>query len=370
MKILKGIEDLNRILDIVNPTFGVVREEDFDFRYIMPKAYSENSNLLKYHYILCDNGTDVATAGNIPGVISLNQSNYTYSFLGSVATLPQYEKKGYMRILMQAIEEDDIKDGKVFSLLTGARGRYARYGYTKLYSGCFFSFGEYFAKHTQKDDDMIIRQYDGDLDRLYELYLSTQPLILRSKDELLPCLGMSRSELRLIEYKGNIIGYYTFCKRKKLYVPELAISDYSLLRGVMRAIFDFEQVPDFCVYVNPLDVALRSNLDNICEEGVINDELHVRVYDLALFIKMLIELNIQKGILSLEGKKESICVESKIYNITIDKGSVSVQVEDTDVNGMNKNDFLRLAINNPLPTLRKTSMIFPLTFGINLPDYF
>ncbi len=370
MNILSGIEDLNRILNIINPTFSVVREEGFDFRYIMPKAYSENSSLLKYHYILCDNGIDVAAAGNIPGVISLNKFNYTYSFLGSVATLPQHAKKGYMRILMQAIEADDIKNRKVFSLLTGARSRYSRYGYTKLYSGCYFLFDEYFAKHTQKNEDITIRQYNGEIDKLYELYLSTQPLILRSKEELLPCLGMSRSTLRLIEYKGNIVGYYTFCKRKKLYVPEFAISDYSLCSGVMRAIFDFEQVTNFSVYVNPVNIALRSNLDAICEEGIISDDLQVRVYDLALFIKMLIELNLQKGILVEDDIKESILVENKIYNIMINNGQVSVECEDSDVYGMNKNEFLRLAINNPLPSFKKTSKIFPLAFGISLPDCF
>lgn len=370
MNILKGIEDLNRILDVINTTFGVVREENFDFRDIMPKAYGENSNLLKYHYILCDNGVDVAAAGNIPGVISLNQVDYAYSFLGSVATLPQYENKGYMRVLMQDIKSDDIKNKKVFSLLTGARGRYARYGYTKLYSNCFFYFDEYFLKHTAKDNDITIRTYDGEIDRLYELYTSTQPLILRSKEELLPSLGMSRSALRLIEYKGKIVGYYAFCRRKKLYIPELAISDYNLCGKVMRAIFDFEQITNFCVYVNPLNVALRSALDAVCEESVINDELQIRVYDLALFIKMLIELNLFKGILSTEDQQESICIENKIYRITINNGKVSVSIEDSDAYGMNENEFLRSAINNPFSSLKKTSNVFPLAFGISLPDCF
>lgn len=370
MNILYGVKDLSRILNIINPAFGAVREEGFDFRHIMPKAYGDGESLLKYHYILCDNNADVATAGNIPGVIALDGGDYAYSFLGSVATLPQYEGKGYMRALMQAIEADDIKDGKVFSLLTGARGRYQRYGYTKLYSGCYFTFDEYFAKHTPKNQDITIRKYNGEIDVLYDIYKATQPLLLRSKEDILPCLCMSRSEIRLIEYKGNVVGYYTFCTRKKNYLPEFSIVDCNLCEGTMREIFDFENVPSFSVYVNPLNTALRAKLDSICEEASISDDLQVRVYNMPLFIKMLVELNIQKGIISADNVCERIVLEGKVYTISVDNGEVSVTCQECNEFGTSQSEFLRSAINNPLSVLRKTSRIFPLAFGINLPDCF
>lgn len=370
MIITYGIKDLQRILNIVNPSFGAVREEGFDFREIMPKAYSDGADLLKYHYIASDGDVDVATAGNIPMQINVGKSSYQCSFLGSVATLPKYEGKGYMRTLMQNIEQDDIAFGKDFSLLTGARGRYARYGYTKVYSGYSFTFGEYYFKHTPKNQDITIREYNGEIDALYNIYTATQPLLLRIKDDILQCLEMSRSKVRLIEHKGNIVGYYAFCTRKKVYLPEFAITDYSLAPSVMREIFDFEKVASFSVWVNPLDTKLAGVLDAVCEDACLQDELQIRVYNLCAFIKMLVELNVEKGIISGENATDSVVVDGNRYDISIENSLVCVDCNRVDEQGLSVNEFLRSAINKPLTCLKKTKGIFPLAFGISLPDCF
>lgn len=368
MRISYGTNDLNRILNIINPSFGAVREDGFDFRYIMPKAYGEKNNLLQYHYVVSDGGVDVTTAGNIPGKIVTHTAQYRYAFLGSVATLPAYEGKGYMRALMKRIKQDDITDGKVFSLLTGARVRYARHGYTKVFSAYSFVFDEYFAKHTTKNPDISIRAYSGDINALYEIYQSTQPIILRSKDDILPCLSMSRSALRLIEYRGKTVGYYTFCTRKKLYIPEFAITDCSLVGSVMREVFDVENVAHFSVYVNPLDVRLRNALDVICEAAHLCDELQIRVYDLCAFIKMLVELNIEKSIIDSKDFDFCVVVDGKKYDISVADTTVNVHCTKSDIVGCSVSEFLRGTINNPFSSFR--SEIFPLAFGISLPDCF
>lgn len=365
MKINYSTNTLKQILDIINPTFGAVREEGFDFRKIMPKAYSESSSLIKYHYVLEDEGKGVAAAGNIPYTITTSGASYTYSFLGSVATLPQYEGRGYMRALMDRIYADDLASGKVFSLLTGARGRYSRYGYTKLFSSRFYTFDEYFYKHAHTSGIKI--EELSDVDGAYELYLKTQPLILRDKETFLPSLQMSSSRVRQIMLEGRLVGYYCFCTRKRTYLPELVIFDLSLLEGAIKAILDFESVKAFSIYASPLSKAYCAALDKLCEEASLSDDIHIRVYDMQAFIKLLVELNVANGFVSGD-ISESVCIDNKCYSISIEGGIVDVQAVDSDIEGISQGEFLRCCINGATP-IERTS-IFPLVFGVSLPDCF
>ena len=371
MEIIYGRENLDEVLNIVNSAFCPVREDGFDFRYIMPKAYGKDCNLLKYHYVVKDCGKNVAAAGNIPNVIKTSGGEYKFSFLGSVATLPDCQGKGYMRALMNMVERDDLKNGVVFSLLTGARERYSRYGYTKCFSSLTYTFDEYFLSHEKADESIVISPLcEDDLSGAFEIYGNVSPLVFREKSNFVPSLEFSTSKVRAIRKNGILIGYYCFTTRKNLGVGELAIKDTSQLKAVLKSIGDFESVKSFNVSVNPLDVRMASALDKLCESAALNDVLHIKVYDMARFLKMLCEMNVEKGIKIIPDVKEVVAIGDKTYSICVSKGQVDVcETACTAGNALPASAFLRAAVNGIDRTF-DNSAIFPLAFGISAPDEF
>lgn len=371
MEIIYGRENLDEVLRIVNSAFCPVREDGFDFRYIMPKAYGEHCNLLQYHYVVKDNGKSVAAAGNIPNVIKTNGGEYKFSFLGSVATLPDCQGKGYMRALMNRVESDDLQNDIVFSLLTGARERYSRYGYTKCFSNLNYTFDEYFLTHAKADDSIAVSPLcEDDLNGAFEIYSAVSPLVFREKSNFVPSLEFSTSKVRAIRKNGILIGYYCFTTRKNLGVGELAIIDTSDLKAVLKEIGGFENVKSFNVSVNPLDVRMASALDRLCESAALSDVLHIKVYDMARFLKMLCELNVEKGIKIVHDTEETVAIGDKSYSICIRRGQVDVKATACAAeNALSVSSFLRSAVNGIDRTF-DSSAIFPLTFGINAPDEF
>lgn len=371
MEIIYGRENLDEVLNIVNSAFCPVREEGFDFRYIMPKAYGKDCNLLQYHYIVKDNGKNVAAAGNIPNVIKTSGGEYKFSFLGSVATLPDCQGKGYMRALMNRVESDDLKNGVVFSLLTGARERYNRYGYTKCFSSLTYTFDEYFLSHAKADESITVSPLcEDDFDGAFEIYRTVVPLVLREKSNFVPSLEFSTSNVRAIRKNGVLTGYYCFTTRKNFGIGELAIIDLSDLKAVLKAIGDFENVKSFNVNVNPLDVRMASALDKLCEGAALNDVLHVKVYDMSRFLKMLCELNIEKGIKCITDTQETVAMGDKAYSVCISKGQVDVkEVACVKENAPTVSEFLRSAVNG-IDRAFDGSAILPLAFGISTPDEF
>lgn len=370
MEIIYGRENLEEVLKVVNSAFCAVREDGFDFRYIMPKAYGKDCNLLQYHYVIKDNGKNVAAAGNIPNVIKTSAGEYKFSFLGSVATLPDCQGKGYMRALMNRVERDDLNNGVVFSLLTGARGRYCRYGYTKCFSSVVYTFDEYFLSHTESDADISVSPLSAkDLNEVFEIYRSNSPLVFRDKNNFVPSLEFSLSKVRAIHKNGNLIGYYCFTTRKSLGVGELAIVDTAHLKAVLKAIGDFEKVKSFNVNANPLDVRMTRALDALCECAALSDGLHIKVYDMARFVKMLVELNIEKGIKDIPDTEEVITIGEKTYAVCICNKQVEVKEFDCKADAMSVSSFLR-GIVNGIGRAFDTSKIFPLAFGISAPDEF
>ena len=371
MEIIYGRENLEEVLKVVNSAFCAVREDGFDFRYIMPKAYGKDCNLLQYHYVIKDNGKNVAAAGNIPNVIKTSAGEYKFSFLGSVATLPDCQGKGYMRTLMNRVERDDLNNGVVFSLLTGARGRYCRYGYTKCFSSVVYTFDEYFLSHTESDSDISVSPLSAkDLDDAFEIYRSNSPLVFRDKNNFVPSLEFSLSKARVIHKNGNLIGYYCFTTRKSLGVGELAIVDTAHLKAVLKAIGDFENVKSFNVNANPLDVRMTRALDALCECAALSDGLHIKVYDMARFVQMLLALNIEKGIKRIGNVQETISIVGDCFEVYVNDGKASVLKTNKKPQFVFESaEFLRLAINGTSRAMDE-SKIFPLAFGISAPDEF
>lgn len=352
--------DLPIILEIANTAFGPEREAGFDFRTVMPKAYGEGRDGSEQHVIVTENGIPVACAGNLPFLFPAGGKNYRASAFGTVSTLPAYRGRGHMTRMLHAMEEESCRRGDVFTVLTGIRARYERFGFEKFPSSYRFLFYRYTADHAPSNDLRIEPATEKDRGALYAIYLKTQPVILREQEDFYIALHTSGAEVFAIRSGERLIAYFSLSARKAL-VTELAMEDLALLPAVVAAIVR-SAGNTVTFLVNALDRPLVQAMDAIAEETQRVDHLHIKIRDMRAFLELLIAIN------KPHAPEEIWKIGDETFRIA-PCGSPTVTLTDAAPMFLcSVRDFIRHALGDGASM--EQSEIFPLFFGINAPDMF
>lgn len=365
-------EDISEIIEVANASFSSVREQGFDFRKIMPKIYGEGKDISDSHYVIEDNGKIVSLAGNLQSKIDIGGKAFPFSVIGTVSTLPEYRGKGYMSKVVNSVIDDSEKNECVFSTLTGFRKRYNFFGFEK-YTTCYkFVFKNDSIRYLPSDPKISICLYDddsADIDKIYNIYQESHPHIQRAKDNFIECLRISNADIYIIKHSGRVCGFVSYAKRKSC-VQELILEDLTLLPTVVRAILEYNSsYSDITFLVNPLSFSLVNAFDEISEDRILCDYLHIRVYDMMRFLEMLLLLNNEA--LNHVNSEETYNIDGKTISISINYGKVEINdCENQSCKRYTQREFLRMVLGDGNNDLCRNSKIFPLQFGINEPDLF
>ena len=100
-----------------------------DFATLLPKLYGEGGDGSVHHFLLREDGKIVATVLAYPMTMHLGDQTLTVLGVGSVSTHPAARGKGYMKTLMDAVDERAKEIDADFAVLSGQRQRYAYFGY-------------------------------------------------------------------------------------------------------------------------------------------------------------------------------------------------------------------------------------------------
>lgn len=363
---IKSGNDIQTIIEIANRSFAPIREDGFDFREIMPKVYC-HAKSAAMHKLVFEDGVPVALAGNLPSQINIQDRQFPFTILGTVSTLPGYRNKGYMGLLVNAFHKEDIRSGKVFSILTGLRDRYRHFGYEKCTTNIIYTVSERNIHKGQRQPIFVRPFCARNKTVLYDLFKSKNPIVARGEETFVDCLLTSKSHVCELYNDGIFCGYYTFSERKDC-IFELLLKDYSIVVEALESIMRFEGKTELKIFVNMLDKDLILSLDGIAENKDCVDYLHFKVYDLKQFLEMLLCLNIDK--IKNKSCKEEYVVENEKIILFIDNGKFSVNSIHVTAQGMTQNEFLRQIIGNPCSAIGRTSLIFPLYFGLYEADLF
>ncbi|MBE7036506.1 MAG: GNAT family N-acetyltransferase [Ruminococcaceae bacterium] len=121
--------DYDEWLSVLNTVFTKQNKKEMDFEKELPKMCVRDDYHMNMHLAIKENGKICALLGVYPLKVKVGDAELLFTTVGNVATLPEYEGKGYMRILMDAAMEELERIGADASRLGGARQRYNRYGY-------------------------------------------------------------------------------------------------------------------------------------------------------------------------------------------------------------------------------------------------
>ena len=360
--------ELEKIIEVANKSFVPVRYEGFDFRERMPKIYAANKDYSDIHFVLLNEGKMKAIAGNLINKLVLNEKEYPYSIIGTVSTLPEESNKGYMALLMKEIEKEDLQKDIVFSMLTGKRQRYNRYGYERSGQRILYVIDKHYYKHNPVDGSLTIRPYqEEDLDTIFSLYMNNQPIVNRKKESFILDLRISNSFIYTILKEGTIIGYFAIGDKLEC-IHELTLNNMETLPLVMKEILSLLEKEEIEVLVNPLNIELSNSLELFCESKRVEEEIMWKVYKWIPFIEMCLELN--KNNKKFINTKEIYKVDDLVIEIAIEDNQFRVEESNKEpTREFSSLEFTRFVIGNTTQ-YKNISLIFPLALDFNEADLF
>lgn len=156
MKIVRLTKnDYDEWLYVLNTVFTKQNNREMDFEKELPKMCVRDDYHMNMHFAVKEEGKICALLGVYPIKLKVGDSELLFSTVGNIATLPEYEGKGYMRVLMEEAMCELERIGADASRLGGARQRYNRYGYEASGISYNFHIDDFTTKYCFKSDEVI-----------------------------------------------------------------------------------------------------------------------------------------------------------------------------------------------------------------------
>lgn len=363
IKITKATkEEQELIIKIANDTFKPIRPIGFDFRSCQPKVYSNpNYDFSLNHYLAkTEEDIPVATFGNLIYKTSIDDNDYSFSFLGSVSVLPEYQSQGIMKEMMNQLEKDNLDHHVVFSLLTGKRKRYQNYGYEKGPFSYAFNFVDYTIHHFKNIKEVTLEEIDArNQHEAYKLYKNQDTFKLRDPSNFY--LSLKTGEATgyfLYDQNHSFIGYCSLSKAKKE-IFEIMIKDMSYLPSVIKTIMISTHLETMTILVSPFQKKMIDALSLLAESISIRQDLHIKIYDIKAFLFFLYELNLKY--FPLKDKEVVYRIKDETILVSIVKGKLQVTSTDRKADYQLSRQELITHLFMPLPARKEEQLYFDLS---------
>lgn len=285
MEIVKlRASDYDECLKVLNVTFTKQNKKLMDFEKELPKMCVRDDAHMGKYVAVKEDGEIRAVVGIYPIKTIIGGKEFTFSTVGNVATLPEYEGRGYMRHLMAAAMKELEDIGADASRLGGYRKRYNNFGYelaatvynftisghtTKSYSdGNFVDFKEITA------DNHNELKFINDLRKTRSFYVERSDDENYSGDYLSMCAWRSTPYIAT-DSNGNMIGYICACADKSN-LAEVIANDLQSLKDI---IFSWQKLQgtDVKFTLMPMEIEAIRYFSRIAELINITSPSHFKI---------------------------------------------------------------------------------------------
>ncbi len=121
--------DYDELLEMLNYTFGHKYGRAMDFVAEQPKMWVRDEEHMQKHFGVFEDGRLCSVVGLYPLKVYILGKELLFATTGNVATLPEYEGRGYFSKLFPLVMEECDVMGVDVARLGGTRQRYGRYGF-------------------------------------------------------------------------------------------------------------------------------------------------------------------------------------------------------------------------------------------------
>ena len=223
------VDDYDELLKMLNYTFGHKYGRPMDFVAEQPKMWVRDEEHMRKHFGVFEDGKLCSVVGMYPLRANIMGEEILFATTGNVATLPEYEGRGYFSKLFPLVMDACDEEGVDVARLGGSRQRYARYGFEGCGMLYRFTVTEHNVKHYFKNADEGVELTEiqaGDTDALmicHELISSRPFYIERSPMYNLRDVYLAMCSKESVPYlatrNGEAIGYV--CVSHETHINEL-----------------------------------------------------------------------------------------------------------------------------------------------------
>lgn len=241
-------ENYDEWLHILNTVFSQHNGREMDFEKSLPKMCIKDDYHMGMHFGIKDEGKLVSVIGVYPLKVKIGDENITSATAGNVATLKEYEGRGYMRCLFEKAMEELEKIGADFSRLGGFRHRYNRYGYEAAGTLYKFSFNTQYTNALSggkyAEFKKITKDDKKELEFINKLRQKEKMYVMRSDDDTYlgdyHTLCAWENTPYIAVYEGEMTGYISVSPDGKT-IDDICATD---LENFKRIIFGWQKKAD------------------------------------------------------------------------------------------------------------------------------
>lgn len=271
--------DFDQLLNTLNRVFTIENKKQMDFLTLMPKMWIKDDAHMQKHIGVFDGDNLCAVVGTYIYELKICGQTIKCATIGNVATLPEYEGKGYFTKLMSMAVEEADKIGLDFTRLAGKRQRYARFGYENggvIYRFTFTESNRKYCFDQNSFKDITFKKVESnDQDLIaYIRNLSNSKDVCYYRSEQQPLsqvyLGLiSRNNQPFVAFDGqNPVGYVC-ANLKGDVLDEVRAKDFDAYKQIICA-WQLVTGLNISVPVAPYNVQELKLMSSICDKLNVN----------------------------------------------------------------------------------------------------
>lgn len=277
-----GPEEKEEIIEFIDYVFSKAHRPH-DFATLLPKLYGENGDGTAHHFVVRENGKIAATVLAYPVVMRAGDQRIMTLGVGSVSTHPAARGKGYMKVIMDAVDQRAKELGAAFAVLGGQRQRYQYFGYDlagyQLAAQLETDNVRHALAHVSADEFEIVLMAQAHVPQAIELLRRQACFCERSEAAYLDILRSWNHEPFAVLKAGKPVGFGTLRQNaENCHVSELFLEDERDFPAVMKRLNSRYGTVAICAA--PWQRERAKWLAAICEEYCVKPNCMVKVYQM------------------------------------------------------------------------------------------
>lgn len=207
-------EDMSELVDFANMVFSM-SSGSIDFERLLPKAYSEERNMLATHHLIKEEGHIKALIDVLPIELRLEEDSLKAGYIGTVSVHPKARGRKYMITLMEQAEKQAREDGLDMLILDGNRHRYQHYGFEKAGMKYCFNITGDSIRHccqTLRQEEreyrfVLLEETDTVwIDKAFSLF-QKRTVTTRTREDFFLCLSSWEADIYAVLAGEEYVGY-------------------------------------------------------------------------------------------------------------------------------------------------------------------
>lgn len=349
-----SLQDKQDLIDLIDLVFSQAHCPH-NFKELIPKLYGESVDTMPYHYAVRENGKLMAAVLRYPISFQIGDNILKTAGIGSVCSHMLARQKGYMKEIMNAIDEDFKHQEFDLAWLGGQRQRYQYFGFERCVGQYRVFLNDINLRHAKGRDYqpeytfMAFAECPVDwIDRAYQIHNHQEIHALRAREDFEMILHTWQQQPFIILKEDQIVGYLT-SDAQKTKIGECVLLDNCIFAEVLFSFLKTYELKQLEITIGILETEKIKQMVAVCEKYQKEFRHNFRI------------LHFQKVL--------QACLACKAQHMALPDGAIVTGIEDEVLQITLTNNQVSVTLSQQPPQIVLTKLQAHLFFfGLSAPQ--